>query len=180
MPPLALLAATELDRLLRTWWRPGSLAPAARRLAYAAIALLVALPGALGIALVHPYGIAFYNELIGGVRGAAERGMLRSFWGYTSRGHLGFLDARAAPGSAVFFHRTNPESYEAYRRQGLLRGDLGYAATVDEADWAMCDQQRPYTDDEYRVWNDWGTARPSHGVYVDEVPMNLLYERPRP
>jgi hypothetical protein len=32
-------------------------------------------------------------------------------------------------------------------------------------------------DDEYKIWNDWGTTRPVTGVYVDEVPMNLLYRR---
>ena len=179
MPPLAILAAAELDRLMARW---GSLGPASRlatsRLAYAATALAVALPGVFGIALVHPYGIGFYNELIGSVRGAAEHGMLRNFWGYTSRGNLDFLDGHAAPGAAVFFHRTNPDSYDMYRREGLLRSDLTYAWRVEEADWAMCDQQRPYTDDEYRIWNEWGTARPRNGVYVDEVPMNLLYARP--
>lgn len=178
LPLLAILAASEFDRLLRWAWPPSSLATAKARLCYLAAAAALVLPGLLGIRLVHPYGIGFYNELMGSVRGAAEHGMLRNFWGYTSRGILDVLDRRAAPGARVFFHDTNVESYEMYRREGLLRGDLGYATRVDEADWAACDQQRAYAADEYRVWNDWGATRPQAGVYVDEVPMNVLYRRP--
>ena len=33
---------------------------------------------------------------------------------------------------------------------------------------------------EYRLWNEWGTTRPVSGVYVDEVPMNLVYRREAP
>jgi hypothetical protein len=176
LPFLVLLAAVEFDRLLIGWWRPVS--PSRARLAYAAAATLLVIPGVLGIRQVHPYGIGFYNELIGGVRGAADRGMLRNFWGYTSRGHLDELNRAAGPGARVFFHRTNRDSYDMYRREGWLRADLGYADWVEEADWAACDQQRPYADDEYRAWNQWGTRRPHAGVYVDEVPMNVLYRRP--
>jgi 4-amino-4-deoxy-L-arabinose transferase-like glycosyltransferase len=179
MPFLALLAAVEFDRLLLWAWRPQSVSARGARLRYAAAAATVlVLPGMLGIGLVHPYGIGFYNELIGSVRGGAAHGFLRNFWGYTSRGNLDHLNRSAAPGARVFFHRTNQDAYQAYRREGLLRPDLVYVGRLEEADWAMADQQRPYVDDEYRIWNDWGVTRPEAGVYVDEVPMNLLYRRP--
>jgi len=177
MPFLAILAAVEFDRLLLWLWPPPSPSTWRARLRHAGAAVLLAVPGALGIHLVHPYGIGFYNELIGSVRGGAEHGMLRNFWGYTSRGNLDVLNRQAEPEAKVFFHRTNPDSYDMYRREGLLRRDLAYVWRVDEADWATCDEQRPYTEDEYRVWNEWGVARPQAGVYVDEVPMNLLYRR---
>ena len=180
MPPLAILAAVELDRLI-AWparWR----APSTRvaTLLYAGVALAVVVPGVLGIRLVHPYGIGFYNELIGSVRGAAQHGMLRNFWGYTSRGNLDTLDREAEPAANVYFHDTNVESFEMYRREGRLRSDLRYASSLDGASWALCDQQRAYGAAEYAVWNDWGATRPRAGVYVDEVPMNLLYRRPAP
>jgi hypothetical protein len=177
MPFLAILAAVEGDRLL-LWLCPRSPSALTARLRYAGAAVLLVLPGVLGIRLVHPYGVGFYNELIGSVRGGAEHGMLRNFWGYTSRGNLDELDRKADRGAHVFFHDTNAEACEMYRREGLLRADLVYVATVDEADWALCDQQRAYSGAEYRVWNDWGVTRPESGVYVDEVPMNLLYRRP--
>jgi 4-amino-4-deoxy-L-arabinose transferase-like glycosyltransferase len=171
LPFLCILAAAELDRLLAWAGWP-------RQLAYAAIALAAVLPGALGIRLVHPYGIGFYNELIGSVRGAADRGMLRNFWGYTSRGNLAYLDAHVEAGGRVFFQRTNVECYEMDQRDGLLRRDIRYAWRADEADWATIHFDEPtFADDEYRIWNDWGATRPAAGVYVDEVPMNLVYRR---
>jgi 4-amino-4-deoxy-L-arabinose transferase-like glycosyltransferase len=176
MPPLAILAAAELARLVRAVVARGR----ARTVAFAGVAVAAALTGALGIALVHPYGIGFYNELLGSVRGGAEHGMMRNFWGYASRGHLGYLNEHAQPGARVFFQRTNVGCYLAYQEEGLLRRDLRYAPSLDEADWALVFKQRTFDDDEYRIWQEWGTARPVRGVYVDEVPMVLLYRRGAP
>ena len=102
---------------------------------------------------------------------------MRNFWGYVSRGHLDFLNRTVEPGGKVFFQRTNVGCYTAYQREGLLRGDIRYAARLEEADWALIFKQRTYDDDEYRIWNEWGTARPVAGLYVDEVPMCLVYRR---
>lgn len=179
MPTLAMLAGVEFDRLARWALGPRRLALRGGRAAYGWLALLTALPGLLGIRLVHPYGIAFYNELIGSVRGAAELGMQRNFWGYTSRGNLDYLNGHLEPAARVFFPPTNLDSYHAYRRDGLLRPDIQYSATLDKADWATIHCEDTEADDEHRVWNDWGTARPVAGVYVDEVPMNLVYRRTR-
>jgi 4-amino-4-deoxy-L-arabinose transferase-like glycosyltransferase len=177
MPALAILAAVEFDRLTRTALERWSVPRGAARALYAALALLTLLPAVLGIRLVHPYGIAFYNELIGGVRGAADAGMLRSFWGYASRGNLAYLNAHVEQGGAVYFHRTTRQCYEAYRRDGLLRPDIRYSPTLEGASWATIDVQRPFADDEYRVWNEWGTARPVVAVEIDEVPINVVYRR---
>jgi len=60
-----------------------------------------------------------------------------------------------------------------------LRPDLVEVTDLDEADWVLYEVQRTWVDDEATLWNRWGTRRPVAGVYVDEVPMNLLYHRPR-
>ncbi len=175
MPFLCLLAAVEFFRLtdsLVTWRRRAALVPS--------MAAALLLPGVLGIRLVHPYGIAFYNELIGGVRGAARQGMFRSFWGYTSRGNLPYLNAHLDPSGRVFFQRTNPECFQQYWREGLVRSDMQYADKIGDAGWATIHVQRTFDDDEYRIWNDWGTRMPVAGVYLDGVPLNLVYRRPPP
>jgi hypothetical protein len=178
MPFLAILAGAELDRLV-VWACDRVRAARGQLGAFAVVAVAALVPGALGIHLVHPYGIGFYNELVGSVRGAAELGMFRNFWGYTSRGQLERLNALVEPGGAVFFQRMTPECHDAYRREGLLRPDIGYAWRIEDASWATIHVQRTFDDDEYRIWNEWGTRAPVAGVYVDEVPMNLLYRRPR-
>ena len=174
MPPAALLAALEADRLF-------SATRIVRRanLAFTCMVALLLGPSLLGILHAHPYGIAFYNEVLGGVRGGARAGMMRNFWGYTARGNLARLNQLAAPGDRVHFHRTTHACCEAYRRDGLLRPDLVEVTDLDEADWVLYEVQRTWVDDEATLWNRWGTRRPVAGVYVDEVPMNLLYHRPR-
>jgi 4-amino-4-deoxy-L-arabinose transferase-like glycosyltransferase len=179
MPTLAILAGAEFDRLARWALGPRRLALRWGRAAYGGLALLTLLPGLLGIRLVHPYGIAFYNELVGSLRGAAELGMQRNFWGYASRGNLAYLNEHVEPAGRVFFPPTNLDSYRAYLRDGLLRGDIQYSATLNAADWATIACEGPLADDEYRVWNDWETGRPVTGVYLDEVPMNVVYRLPR-
>jgi hypothetical protein len=67
--------------------------------------------------------------------------------------------------------------YQAYQQEGLLRPDIRYAPGLEDADWALVFKQRTFDDDEYRIWQEWGTAKPVRGVYVDEVPMVLLYRR---
>jgi hypothetical protein len=174
MPPATLLAAAEADRLF-------SATRIVRRatLAFTCMAALLLGPSLLGILHAHPYGIAFYNELLGGVRGGARAGMMRNFWGYTARGNLARLNQLAAPGDRVYFHRTTHACCEAYRRDGLLRPDLVEVSDLVGADWVLYEAQRTWVDDEAALWNRWGTRRPVAGVYVDEVPMNLLYRRPR-
>ncbi len=173
MPFLCILAAAELVRLARVLLRR----PALEKGALAGAAAAVAASGALGIALVHPNGTAFYNEAIGGLRGAAEHGMMRGFWGHMSRAHLDFLNRHVGPGEKVFFQRTNLASVRAYQREGLLREDIGYAAEIKDADWAVIFKQRVYDDQEYQVWTEWGATRPVAGLYLDEVPMCLVYRR---
>jgi len=178
MPTLAILAGVEFDRLARWVLGPRRLALGWGRAAYGGLALLTLLPGLLGIRLVHPYGIAFYNELVGSLRGAAELGMQRNFWGYASRGNLAYFNEHVEPRGRVFFPPTNLDSYRAYLLDGLLRGDIRYSATLDEAGWANIACEGTVADDEYRVWSDWQTGRPVAGVYLDEVPMDLVYQRP--
>ena len=83
MPTLAILAARSAG------WAAESVAPmlpeVARRPLPAVLAVLMALPGALGIAASPSTGIGYYNELAGGYRGGAELGMQRGFWGGLAR-----------------------------------------------------------------------------------------------
>lgn len=52
----------------------------ARRIARPAVAALVLLPAAWGLVRIHPLELSYYNELIGGPRGAWARGFELSYW----------------------------------------------------------------------------------------------------
>ncbi len=55
----------------------------ARRVLTIALALLFLAPGILGIIRWHPFELSFYNELIGGARGAQRRGMETAYFAGT-------------------------------------------------------------------------------------------------
>ncbi len=63
LPPFFFLCAATIDRLMslnHVWIK-------------AVIALLLVIPGISGIALNHPYEYSYYNELAGGIKGAAGK-----------------------------------------------------------------------------------------------------------
>lgn len=166
MPALCLLGArVAVDGFRHMgWasrWRPA--------LAFAGVVALLA-PGVLGAARVHPNGIGFYNELAGGVRGGAELGMQRAFWGYVAAPLLDELP----PSSGVFFNRTNYDSYRMYRKEGRLPEGIRYRNGAQRADAALHFEQPEHGEVLGEIWTALGT-RPVATVEQDGVTLAELY-----
>jgi len=166
---LALLAPEAASLLVR-------IAPEPRKLAAAAAATL--LPGLWQIAHVHPYGTSAYGELAGGIPGAATLGMQRQYWSNNVTAVLPWLNRHCPPGTRVYFHEVNVESYRAYVRAGMLRPDIRYAPSPEQSDYAALQWHREFRDREPETWNAYGTRRPATGLYLDEVPQVVVYARP--
>ena len=147
-----------------------------RALLIAAAAAL--LPGLWQIVHVHPYGTSAYGELAGGIEGAASLGMQRQYWSGNVTAVLPWLNQHAPPGSRIFFHEVNFESFRAYQQAGLLRSDLHYAGGPGDADYAALQWHREFRDREPETWNAWRTQRPATGLFLDETPQVLVYARP--
>lgn len=175
MPTLCLLAAGALFwgvDLLRD-----RLGGAAGRLAWVPALALALAPGYLGAAHTHPNGIGYYNELAGGVRGGAELGMQRGFWGYMAHPLFFELGERAGGRGRVFFNRTNYDSYRMYRREGAFPRGIYYANDPKGAEVGVHFEQPEHGEKEGEIWSAIGT-RPTAGVYQDEVTLIQLYEKP--
>jgi hypothetical protein len=106
MPCLALLAGIgtgDVLAALRALAARGApwprLAPAAR----AAAALALVAPVATQAFATHPHGVCYFNALVGGLRGARERGVADAgdYWGQSYWQGLDWLAAHAEPGAAV-------------------------------------------------------------------------------
>jgi 4-amino-4-deoxy-L-arabinose transferase-like glycosyltransferase len=178
MPFLALLAARALERAAATL---GRLAPSATpwlsRAAYPGLFVLALSSSAMGLWRNHPYGTSFYNELAGGAPGAATLGMHRQFWSNNVTGVLDWLNRNAPRGGRVFFHEVKWESYLAYRRAGMLRDDLQYAAGPQDSDLAVYQYMPEFRDTEFQIWQAYGTRTPAAGLYLDETPQIVVYHR---
>ncbi|NMB77445.1 MAG: phospholipid carrier-dependent glycosyltransferase [Myxococcales bacterium] len=174
MPFLCVLAARYLDGAVARLG--GAIAPAARRWIFAGSAALVLLPSLLGLARVGTYGTSFYNELAGGVPGAADLGMQRQYWSNNVTGVLPWLNENLPRGARLYLHEVTGEAFRFYQRDGWLRADVRMAWGPEDADFCAYQYHREFVDAEYRIWNQTGTRRILHGLYLDEVPVILVYD----
>jgi hypothetical protein len=115
-------------------WLADALSQAARRPAFAewarlAVAGAVLGPAAAALTLIHPYELSYYNELVGGPRGAWEKGFELTYWydAFTNR-VLDDLNRRLPPNAQVSFENEHTKTaapvFQDQQSLGLLRGDL--------------------------------------------------------
>jgi 4-amino-4-deoxy-L-arabinose transferase-like glycosyltransferase len=175
MPFLLILGGEALERCS---FVVAELIPKLRKAAFVGLAGLVAIPALVGSVHIHPYGTSYYNELAGGSPGAATIGMQRQFWSNNVTGVLPWLNQNAPVGSRVWFHEVPYDSYEGYRRNGMLRPDIQYAMSADDSNFTLYQYMQEFRDQEFQVWTAYGTARPVFGLYLDEVPNVVVYRRP--
>jgi hypothetical protein len=172
MPFGALLAVRALVSAARTAWPPRVTA------LLSSLALLILYPGLRAAAHAYPLGASAWNELAGGAPGAASLGMQRQDGGEAIAAVLETVSSRARPAARVWWADAAPAAIAAYARDGRLRPDLSLATRPEEADVAVVPLDGASRDAEYRGWTAFGSARPAAGVYLDEVPLVLVYARP--
>jgi hypothetical protein len=93
----------------------------------AVLAVLVLAPAAWQLIQVHPYELSYYNELIGGAKGAWRAGFELSYWYDAFNPEtLAELNTRLPRGAVLEFlnSRTNPTTFQELQSLGELRGDL--------------------------------------------------------
>jgi hypothetical protein len=121
MPPLFVMAAIALERLLR-WAR----APLAGAMLVAGLLL----PGAWAIFRLYPYEYGYFNEFVGGVRGANGRYM-SDYWCTSLREAMTFVNDYA-PMSADIAIAGPPASAVPFAREDLVIGDDNESQTNEE------------------------------------------------
>lgn len=143
-----------------------------------ALAVLLCAPALWATWRVWPYGTAAYSELAGGLPGSASLGMQRQFWSSHVTGVLPWINAHAPRGARVYLHEVNGYSFRDYQANGLLRPDLRPAAGPADSQLAAYQYHQEFRAHEYDIWQAYGTARPVTGLYVDETPQVVVYQRP--
>lgn len=176
MPFLLIFAARALERIAET---SGELFPPLRRATFALGATLALVPALVGTVKNHPYGTSFYNEVAGGYPGAATLGMHRQYWSNNVTGVLPWLNANAPRGARVFLNEVTWDSYAYYRQVGMLREDLQFAGGPDDSDLAVYQYMPEFRDVEMQIWNAYQTRTPVYGLYLDETPQIVVYQRRR-
>jgi len=84
-------------------------------------------PAALQLIRVHPFELSYYNEFIGGARGAWARGFELSCW-YDAfdRTTLGEINALLPPGASITFANdlSTPPTFKELQDLGQIRSDI--------------------------------------------------------
>jgi hypothetical protein len=195
MPYLTAVAAVGAVTAFDTLWRalrpaPPTLAHAGRggrvahAVALAAFLGVVSVPSVVETLHIHPNGTAYYNELIGGPRGAADAHLMRQFWGYSTRQGLEYLNSVAPERARVFAHNANGDSMRQYRADGLMRDDLRESYDMGSSEFLFFNHQRAFTTvtappgSLVDMWERAETRAPLRVWSIDGVPVLSLYVTP--
>ena len=142
----------------------------------AAVVVLLA-PAVRDTIVYCPYGTAYYNELIGGLRGAARHRMQRQFWSYASRGCLDYVNATAPPQARIDFQDATSGTCGMLKLEGWLRSDLKCVTRTHSPEIMLFDVEERFTEEEMRYWDRMDTLGPVFEVAADGVPMVRVYRK---
>ena len=151
----------------RDTWRPRAMV---------VLGALVVSSAMLQTAHIQPFGTSYYNEAIGSVRGAADAGMMRQFWGYSSRQALPWINENAPQRATVFIHNTTSFAWGTYRREKLVRQDLR-ATSMEGSQFALFEHQKAFQFNLIDLWDIYETRTPVHVIDVDGVPILSVFKR---
>jgi len=165
-------AASGLSAVLPERWSWGKSWPSP------AVLFVVLLSSPLiALVRVHPYGTSFYSELAGGIPGAATLGMQRQFWSNNVTGVLPWINAHAPPNARLWLHEVTGLAFQQYQLNGMLRADIRSASGPKDAQLAAYQYHQEFREQEFDIWQDFGTQTPATGLYLDETPQVIVYQR---
>lgn len=148
------------------------------RVALSCLGVLLA-PGVAETAHSHPFGLSHYTLPAGGVPGAADLGMNRQFWGFTTRSVVDFLREKLPQGGFVFISDTTFGAFEMLKRDGHLPENIHPTPNISEADYVLVQHEHHMVEIEFQAWQLFGTVQPVHVLTYDGVPIITIYEHPR-
>ena len=172
---LGFVALTEAlpVRPLRGLARP-RLAAAAQAVVLGALLLAPAARDTLRYA---DNGTAYFNALIGGLRGAADSRMQRQFWSHATIGGLDHLNHTMREKGVIDFQDATRGACTMYRFEERLRRDLRCVVRRGRPDAVLFDVEERFTEEEWRYQQRLRTLGPLSEHTVDGVPMIRVYRR---
>lgn len=174
-PFLALFAGRGLVAVLE---RAEVGALAGRRWPSWAFGAMCLLPGAVETAHSHPFGLSHYMPVAGGVPGAADLGMNRQFWGFTTGSLAAWLTERLPEGGSVWICDTTPGAWAMLQADGVIPRNIRATSSMEVADLVLVHHEAHFAEVDYQVWVAFGSVQPVHVLLYDGVPIISVYENP--
>jgi len=180
-PPLMVLAAAGFGWVARALVKPLASSLEEERLRVMALMVLALLPLLAATARSHPYGMSYYNALIGGTQGAVARGMEATYWGETFAAALPWLNQHAPDNAQVWINVPGfVSSMAMYQGLGRLRPDLkltGGPEALREADLCVVVNKPTEWGPEAR-----GLVEAGGALYTEELggaPLTWVFPGPK-
>jgi hypothetical protein len=136
-------------------------------------------PSALETLHSHPFGIAHYTFAAGGTAGAADYGMNRQFWGYTTGSLVDYFEREMPEGGTVYICDTTATAWQMLQRDGRLDSRIRATGDLIGADYAIVHHEHHFVEVDYQIWAAYGSVRPVHVLRHYGVPIISVYENPR-
>lgn len=180
LPFLAALAGVGY-LVLASWFlemaqRSGKLSPIAKLQAKvaAALFLLVTVNPAIDLYLSHPFQLSYYNRLVGGIRGAHERGLETTyFMEAITPAFLQTLNEKL-PNSARVNASFANFMFEFYQREGKLRRDIRFSESGPFDFYLIFNRQSALAPAGRQLMRS--AARPALSVGIAGVPLVALFD----
>jgi hypothetical protein len=151
------------------------------RLGFAADAALLASVTLAPLAITShacPFGLSSYVPLVGGAAGAADLGLNRQFWGFTSQNAAEeYLNDNAPRGASVYIHDTTWDAWSHMQEEGRVRSDLRAVGAPHESQLSLVEHELHMNELDYSTWVTYGTDAPAYIVKHDGVPIVSIYRR---
>lgn len=176
-PFMALFAGLGFHWVLKQWQKARLVRPLGK-VAPHLLSAVVFLPALVMTWSSHPFELSAYTPLVGGAPGAASLGLNRTFWGYTTASLKDDINRRVPGGGILYLHDTARSSFDAMKRDGLLRTDISGTLDIASSDHALYHHEPHMRRVEYQIWVDYGTLRPSAIRAHHGVPVIWMYDRP--
>ena len=147
----------------------------AKLIAVAFILLLI--PAVPDLFVYHPYQLSYYNRLVGGIRGAYQRGLEVTYlMDALTPNFLQFLN-RDLPPHAVITGRNTNYIFDYYKKENRLRHDIQITAGMDYDYYILQNRVSLFTDFDKKLVTG---VRPYKTVRIYGVPLVYVYKKHYP
>ncbi|MBH0204075.1 MAG: hypothetical protein HP496_17700 [Nitrospira sp.] len=144
----------------------------------AALFVLLCVNPIIDLYLTHPFQLSFYNRLVGGIRGAYERGLETTyFMEAITPAFLQTLNERLPKNAAVNASFAN-FMFEFYQKEGLLRRDLRFGGSGPFDFQLVLNRRSALSPQDRQLMRS--AMHPAESVGIGGVPLVVLFDIGKP
>jgi hypothetical protein len=125
----------------------------------------------------HPFGLSAYVPYVGGTRGAADIGLYRQFWGFTTQSLNDYLVRTSKGSERIFIHDTTWGAFYAMQNEGRLPKNLTVVGDIRDADIAIVHHELHMIEVDANIMTVFGHPEPDFVLNHDGVPIISLWRR---